>query len=212
MWPSSSMLLEWTTGRGYTTAVPINVSVDEEIEEGCNVFQGSWIRDNESLPLYGEEDCSFLVKQTTCVDGMKSMEMLRNKRLMFVGDSVQRGMFESMICLVHSALPRVVRRSLHRIPPRKVFQSRDHATNHTVMKRLVKLDSVAKHSKEWEGADVIAMETWANWVDSRINPETQKIFFFATYGVGSGSPGQMGSASTRHTRLKDRTGSNLDIM
>ena len=62
---------------------------------------------------------------------MKLMEMLRNKRLMFVGDSVQRGMFESMICLVHSALPRVVTRSLHRIPPRKVFRVEVLTHTHT---------------------------------------------------------------------------------
>ncbi|KAG6397848.1 hypothetical protein SASPL_139298 [Salvia splendens] len=297
MWPSSSMLLEWTTGRRYTTAVPIDVSVDEEIEEGCNVFQGSWIRDNESFPLYGEESCPFLVKQTTCVrngrsdsfyqnwrwqpdacdlprfDGMKLVEMLRNKRLMFVGDSVQRGMFESMICLVHSALPPVVRRSLHRIPPRKVFRVEefnasieyywapfliesisDHATNHTVMKRLVKLDSIAKHSKEWEGADVLifesyiwwmykptinamygsldnvqeynvttayrlAMETWANWVDSRINPETQKIFFATMSPTHLWSwewkPRTDGNCFSETHPIEGPywgTGSNLDIM
>ncbi|KAL1537933.1 Protein trichome birefringence-like 31 [Salvia divinorum] len=297
MWPSSSMLLEWTTGRRYTTAVPIDVSVDEEIEEGCNVFQGSWIRENESLPLYGEESCPFLVKQTTCVrngrsdsfyqdwrwrpdscdlprfDGMKLIEMLRNKRLMFVGDSVQRGMFESMICLVHSELPQVVRRSLHRIPPRKVFRVEefnasieyywapfliesisDHATNHTVMKRLVKLDSVAKHSKEWEGADVLifesyiwwmykptinatygslddiqeynvttayrlAMETWANWVDSRINRETQKIFFATMSPTHLWSwewkPGTDGNCFNETHPIEGPywgTGSNLDIM
>lgn len=66
-------------------------------------------------------------------DGMKLMEMLRDKRLMFIGDSVQRGMFESMICLVQSALPKVVRRSLQRIPPRKVFRvevPNPHARTH----------------------------------------------------------------------------------
>lgn len=55
-------------------------------------------------------------------DGLKMMEMLRDKRLMFVGDSVQRGMFESMVCLVQSALPSDLRMSLQRIPPRKVFR------------------------------------------------------------------------------------------
>lgn len=55
-------------------------------------------------------------------DGLKMMEMLRDKRLMFVGDSVQRGMFESMVCLVQSAIPNDVKTSLQRIPPRKVFK------------------------------------------------------------------------------------------
>lgn len=66
LWPSSS-ILEWTISRKYTIQVPVEVSVDEEIEEGCNVFQGRWIWDNESYPLYREESCPFLVKQTTCM-------------------------------------------------------------------------------------------------------------------------------------------------
>ncbi|XP_057766446.1 protein trichome birefringence-like 31 [Salvia miltiorrhiza] len=290
-------ILEWTISRRYSIRVPIEVSVDEEIEEGCDVFQGRWIWENATYPLYTEQSCPFLVKQTTCTrngrldsfyqnwrwqphacdlprfDGLKLMEMLRDKRLMFVGDSVQRSMFESMICLVDSALPRVVRRSLQRIPPRKVFRVEefnasieyywapflvesisDHATNHTVMKRSVKLDSVAKHSKEWEGAHVLifesyiwwmykptinatygslddvqeynvttayrsAMETWANWVDSRVNRETQKIFF-ATM-----SPTHLWSWEWKHGTEGNcfnethpiegpywGTGSNLDIM
>lgn len=52
---------------------------------------------------------------------MKLLEMLRDKRLMFVGDSVQRGMFDSMVCLVQSAIPDV-KTSLQRIPPRKIFR------------------------------------------------------------------------------------------
>lgn len=55
-------------------------------------------------------------------DGLKLMEMLRDKRLMFVGDSIQRGMFESMVCLVQSAIPSPGKTSLQRIPPRKVFK------------------------------------------------------------------------------------------
>lgn len=63
----SMWLLEWTlSGRRYTNKVTIEVSVDEEIEDGCNVFEGRWIWDNASYPLYGEDGCPFLVKQTTC--------------------------------------------------------------------------------------------------------------------------------------------------
>lgn len=40
----------------------------------------------------------------------------------------------------------------------------DHATNHTVMKRLVKLDSVEKHSKLWEGVDILVFESYVWWM------------------------------------------------
>lgn len=37
----------------------------EDIED-CNVFQGKWVWDNVSRPLYAEDNCPFLVKQVTC--------------------------------------------------------------------------------------------------------------------------------------------------
>ncbi|CAH9147593.1 unnamed protein product, partial [Cuscuta epithymum] len=233
---------------------PINVSADETIEHGCNVFEGKWVWDNVSHPLYAEESCPYLVKQVTCqrngrpdsfyqnwrwqpkgctlprYNALKMLEMLRDKRLMFVGDSLQRGMFESMVCLVESAIPEG-RKSLEKVPPRKIFKIEDfnatieyywapflvesisdQATNHTVSKRMVKLDSIEAHSKQWEGVDILAFEsyvwwmstplinatygstdnvkefdvtiayrlalqTWASWIESSINPERQKVFF-----------------------------------
>lgn len=49
------------------------------------------------------------------------MQILRGKRLMFVGDSVQRGQFESMVCMVQSIIPQG-KKSLQRVPPRKIFR------------------------------------------------------------------------------------------
>lgn len=56
-------------------------------------------------------------------DALKLLEVLRNKRLMFVGDSIQRGMFDSMVCLVQSVIPDG-KKSLQRIPPRKIFTAK----------------------------------------------------------------------------------------
>ena len=41
---------------------------------------------------------------------------------MFVGDSVQRAQFESMVCLVQSVIPEG-KKSLRRVPPRKIFKA-----------------------------------------------------------------------------------------
>lgn len=41
---------------------------------------------------------------------------------MFIGDSVQRGQFESMVCMVQSAIPEG-KKSFHRIPPMKIFKA-----------------------------------------------------------------------------------------
>lgn len=46
--------------------VPVSINDDDVVEEGCNVFEGNWVWDNISSPLYTEESCPYLVKQVTC--------------------------------------------------------------------------------------------------------------------------------------------------
>lgn len=45
---------------------PVYVSPEDRIDESCNVFEGEWVWDNVSHPLYTEESCPYLVKQVTC--------------------------------------------------------------------------------------------------------------------------------------------------
>ncbi|XP_010416101.1 PREDICTED: protein trichome birefringence-like 31 [Camelina sativa] len=239
---------------GFRQREAVFVTKEDQLDESCNVFEGQWVWDNVSYPLYTEKSCPYLVKQTTCqrngrpdsyyqnwrwkpnscdlprFDALKLLDVLRNKRLMFIGDSVQRSTFESMVCMVQSVIPDK-KKSFHRIPPMKIFKAEeynvsieyywapfivesisDHATNHTVHKRLVNLDAIEKHSKSWEGVDVLifesyvwwmhqpkinatfgdtsdvreynvttaykmALETWAKWFKTKINPEKQRVFF-----------------------------------
>ncbi|KAI9085940.1 hypothetical protein K1719_032017 [Acacia pycnantha] len=196
--------------------VRVVVSPEDRLEEGCNVFEGKWIWDNESYPLYEEQSCPYLVKQTTCLkngrpdsfyqnwrwqpngcnlprfEPLKLLDILRGKRMMFIGDSLQRGQFESMVCLVQSVIPEG-KKSLHRVPPMKIFKIEeynasieyywapfivesisDHATNHTVHKRMVRLDSIAKHGQHWQGVDILVFESYIWWM--------HKPFINATYG------------------------------
>ncbi|XP_052178292.1 protein trichome birefringence-like 31 [Diospyros lotus] len=276
--------------------LPVNVSDEDVVEVGCNVFEGKWVWDNGSYPLYTEESCQFLVKQVTCqrngrpdalyqnwrwqpntcklprFNALKLLEVLRDKRLMFVGDSIQRGMFESMVCLVQSVIPDG-KKSLQRVPPRKIFTAKDYnatieyfwapfvvesnsdnAINHTVRKRLVKLDSIAKHGKQWESVDILvfesyiwwmykpqinatlgypynvqeykvttayrlAMETWARWLEDRINPHSQKVYFMSmspthlwSWEWKHGSKGNCFNESHPIQGPYWGTGSNLEIM
>lgn len=41
---------------------------------------------------------------------------------MFIGDSVQRGQFESLVCMVQSVIPDE-KKSFDRIPPMKIFKA-----------------------------------------------------------------------------------------
>ncbi|MCL7042851.1 hypothetical protein MKW94_026512, partial [Papaver nudicaule] len=97
-------------------------------------------------------------------------------------DSIQRGQWESIVCLVQSVIPDG-KKSIHRFPPRKIFKAEDfnatiefywapfivesnsdHAVKHTVQKRLVNLKSVAKHSQHWEGVDFLVFESYVWWM------------------------------------------------
>ena len=37
-----------------------------KLEEGCDVFSGSWVRDEVTRPLYDESDCPYIPPQLTC--------------------------------------------------------------------------------------------------------------------------------------------------
>ncbi|PSS16373.1 Protein trichome birefringence-like [Actinidia chinensis var. chinensis] len=294
---SQSSFLQLLLGNAHQVLrLPVNISNEDVIDDGCNVFEGNWVWDNTTYPFYTEDRCPFLVKQVTCqrngrrdslyqnwrwqpnycnlprFNALKLLEVLRDKRLMFVGDSIQRGMFESMVCLVQSVLPDG-EKSLKRIPPRKIFTAKeynasieyfwapfivdstsDNATNHTVLKRLVKLDSIAKHGKQWEGVDIfvfesyiwwmykplinatfgsphnvqeykvatayrLALETWANWIETRVNPHNQKVYFMSmspthlwSWEWKHGSEGNCFNESHPIHGSYWGTGSNLEIM
>lgn len=100
------------------TVKPNNVSIST-----CNVFEGSWIRD-ESYPLYDASQCPFAERGFNCLangrkdrgytkwrwkpknceiprfDARRLLEQLRGKRVVFVGDSLSRTQWESLICLL----------------------------------------------------------------------------------------------------------------
>ncbi|KAH6819622.1 trichome birefringence-like protein [Perilla frutescens var. frutescens] len=94
---------------------------------GCDLFDGNWVRD-ESYPLYEPGSCSLIDEQFNCflngrpdsdylklkwkpnsctlprLNGSHMLELLRGKRLVFVGDSLNRNMWESLICILKNSV------------------------------------------------------------------------------------------------------------
>ncbi|XP_020238782.1 protein trichome birefringence-like 10 [Cajanus cajan] len=116
-----------------SASVSVSVSTSAPVQflshdgDNCDVFDGNWVWD-ETYPLYRSANCSFLDQGFRCsengrpdtfytkwrwqpkdcnlprFDARRMLEKLRDKRLVFVGDSIGRNQWESLLCMLSSAI------------------------------------------------------------------------------------------------------------
>ncbi|CAI9097296.1 OLC1v1033685C1 [Oldenlandia corymbosa var. corymbosa] len=173
----------------------------------CNLFSGKWVFDNQSYPLYKERQCKFMSDQLACEKfGRKDLgyqnwrwqphhcdlprfnatallERLRNKRLVYVGDSLNRGQWVSMVCLVETMMPPPSPKSMHNDggnlitfkakeynatiefywAPLLLESNSDDPTHHRLPQRIVRAQSIEKHARHWTDADVLVFNTYLWW-------------------------------------------------
>ncbi|KAL1535461.1 Protein trichome birefringence-like 33 [Salvia divinorum] len=179
-----------------------------EAERGCDVFSGRWVWD-ERGPLYKEAECPFLTSPQTCQEHGRAdtdyqhwrwqphacslpsfnaslmLETLRDKRMMFVGDSLNLGQFQSMVCLVQKIIPSYDARSMTWNGSLVVFEAKDYnatiefywapfllesnSDNPVIHRvkgndRAVRKDSINKHGDHWKGVDIMVFSTYIWWI------------------------------------------------
>ncbi|CAK8566443.1 unnamed protein product [Lathyrus sativus] len=181
-------------------------TVEKTEESACDLFSGRWVLDELTRPLYEESECPYIQPQLTCQEhgrpdeeyrrlrwqpdgcdvpkfnGSLMLETLRGKRMMFVGDSLNRGQYVSLICLLHQLIPQHAK-SMETFDSLTVFTAKeynatiefywapfllesnsDNAVIHRVTDRIVRKGSINKHGRFWKGADILVFNTYLWWV------------------------------------------------
>ncbi|KAH9626804.1 hypothetical protein KSS87_001963 [Heliosperma pusillum] len=186
----------------------------------CDIFDGRWVHD-KSYPIYPPGSCPFIDK-FSCFDhgrsdlgylsyrwqprgcdiprfdGVKMLEMLKGKRLVFVGDSLNRNMCLSLdynCSIINIGAPFLVDQDMHQGTLR-LDKLQHQASEYNDADFLifntghwwnpVKANNGENffqegdfvHSKlDLEEAYEKALHTWAKWVDRNVNKNKTRVFF-----------------------------------
>ncbi|XP_027343751.1 protein trichome berefringence-like 7 isoform X1 [Abrus precatorius] len=182
----------------------------------CDVFDGSWVQ-VQGYPLYDAKECPFVEQGFDCLGNGRSdrdylswrwkpksceiprfdvrgvLEMLRSKRVVFVGDSMSRTQWESLICMLMAGVDD--KRSVYEVNQNKITKRirflgvRFSAFNFTIeffrsvflvqhgrmpkhapkrVKSTLLLDKLDDISDHWVDSDILIFNTGHWWVPSKL--------------------------------------------
>ncbi|TKY61706.1 trichome birefringence 6 [Spatholobus suberectus] len=190
------------------TQVPILKRIEQKRVKGCDLTQGYWVFD-ESYPLYSKDSCPFIDEGFDCegngrldrnyskwrwqpkgcdlprFNATKMLELIRGKRLVFVGDSINRNQWESMLCMLVGAIKDPKR--VYETHGRKITKEKgnysfrfldyqctveyyvSHYLVHESKARIgqkrrptLRIDAIDHGTSSWRGADILVFNT-AHW-------------------------------------------------
>ncbi|XP_021805095.1 protein trichome birefringence-like 6 [Prunus avium] len=180
------------------------------IKGGCDFStRGRWVYD-KSYPLYTNSSCPFIFEGFDCqgngrsdqdymrwrwqpqdcdiprFNAKKMLELLRGKRLLYVGDSINRNQFESMVCMLVGDIRDPNRPRIKHEKGMYSFSFVDYKCKvefspsvflvDKSMKKVgkkqvptLRIDSIDRISYHWRGADIVVFDTEHWWTDSKTN-------------------------------------------
>lgn len=198
------------------TFIGDSISQSNESTSVCDVSDGSWVPD-DSYPLYNASECPFAEQGFNCLGNGRTdeeylkwrwkpkncavpkfdvhavLEWLRNRRLVFVGDSMSRSQWESLICLLMTGVED--KKSVYEVNGSKITKQirflgvRFSSFNFTIeffrsvflvqhgwmprhapkrVRSTLMLDKLDDISSHWIDSDVLIFNTGQWWVPGKL--------------------------------------------
>ncbi|CAH9126929.1 unnamed protein product [Cuscuta epithymum] len=169
--------------------------------KSCDLFQGSWVLDESpNLNPYNSSQCSFIEKQFDCekngradddylkyrwqpkhcalprFDARSFLLKMKNKKMMFIGDSLSLNQWQSLTCLLHVGEPNA-KYTLQRFGPVSNFSFPAYNVSIFLFRaaflvdlvrqdddiRVLKLNSIS-NGTQWKEMDVLIFDSWHWWL------------------------------------------------
>ncbi|XP_020589526.1 protein trichome berefringence-like 7 [Phalaenopsis equestris] len=192
------------------------VSAFTGMTDVCDVFEGNWVP-SDSYPLYNSSICPFAERGFNCLangrkdtdylrwrwrprlcevprfDAFEILERLRGKRIVFVGDSMSRTQWESLICMLMTGVEDL--QSVYEINGNEISKTiqflgvRFRSYNFTVeffrsvflvqqgppprlapkrVKMTLKLDKMDNINRRWVDSDILIFNSGHWWTPTKL--------------------------------------------